>query len=209
MAQGWHPQGSGSCRRGPRLGHRGCSSGPQAQGHIHSLAGSGPQPPALLQSGPRCTAEHRPLLGKRKKRSWAQFLVAKAWCAVPQLTPQPRREGARRNWCPLRAPGSAPLHTPPTAPLCPQRTGREDRHTTLIALLISEPPLQGEGIPCPEALPTLQVFPGLYTEAQVPTHQSSWGGTGHTAGSRPRRPGSSILCMWCDGHAGVGCIHNW
>lgn len=94
VAQGWHPQGPGSCRMVPHLGHRGCSAGPQAQGHTHSLAGSGPQPPALLQSGPHCTAEHRPLSGRSERGSWAQLLLDKAWCAIPRLTAL-RRKGAR------------------------------------------------------------------------------------------------------------------
>lgn len=112
-AQGWRPQGPGSCRRGPPLGHRGCSVGPQTRGHTRSLVGSGPQPPALLQSGPRCTAEHRPLSGRRERGSWARLLVATAWCAIPWLTPPGR--GACWDWCPLRAPGRAP----PPAPLYP------------------------------------------------------------------------------------------
>lgn len=82
VAQGWCPRGPGSCRRGPHLGCRGCSAGPRARGHTHNLAGSGPRPPALLQSGPRCTAEHRPLSGKRERGSWVQPLPAKACCAI-------------------------------------------------------------------------------------------------------------------------------
>lgn len=68
-AQEWRPRGPGSCRRGPHLGHRGCSAGPRARGHTHSLVGSGPRPPALLQSGPRCTAGHRPLSRGRREEA--------------------------------------------------------------------------------------------------------------------------------------------
>lgn len=85
-AQGWRPRGPGSCRRGPHLGHRGCSAGPQTRGHTHSLVGSGPRPPARLQSGPHCTAEHRPLSGRRERGSWARLLAVTAWRAVPWLT---------------------------------------------------------------------------------------------------------------------------
>lgn len=85
LALGWCPQGPGSCRRGPPQGRRGCSAGPRAQGRTHSLVGSGPPPPARLQSGPHCTAEHRPLQGGGREQA-AKFIVAKAWCAVPQLT---------------------------------------------------------------------------------------------------------------------------
>lgn len=154
VALGWCPQDPGSCRRGPRPGRRGCSAGPQAQGRTHSLAGSGPRPRARLQSGPRCTAERRPLSGRRGEDT-ARFLVAKAWCAVPRLLSP--GEGACWDWCPLGVPDSAP------APLCPQTIGMEDGHT-LIALLLNLS-FQGEGLPFPGAYPPVQARVTLLTRA--------------------------------------------
>ena len=122
-ARGWCPRGLGSCRRGPRLGHRGCSAGPRAPGHTHSRAGSGPRPPAPLQCGPRCTAARRPLSGRREKGSWAWLLVAEAWSAVsPAHAHHPMEKGSV-----LGLPSSPP---PLPAPLCPQTTGTEDRALT-------------------------------------------------------------------------------
>lgn len=127
-AQGWHPQGPGSYRRGHYLGHRGHSAGPRAQGHIHSLVGSGPRPHAQLQSGPRCTAEHRPLSGRRESRSWAQLLVAKAWCISPWLTTL-RRGEACWDWYTQ----SSWQHSSPQPTACPtlspdNRDGRQGHY---------------------------------------------------------------------------------
>lgn len=128
-AQEWRPQGPGSCRRGPHPGHKDCSAGRRARGRTHSLGGSGPRPPALLQSGPRCTAGHRPLSGRRERGRWTQPL---AHCprggSMPGLVP------SESSWqC------SSPHLTPPPAPRYHQTTGPEDRATTLLALLLSKP----------------------------------------------------------------------
>lgn len=66
-AQGQCLRGPGSYRKGPHLGHRGFQADRPGQGHTHSLAESGSLLPALPQSEPRCTAERRPLLGRREK----------------------------------------------------------------------------------------------------------------------------------------------
>lgn len=139
VARGWHPQGPGSCRRGHRLGHRGHSAGPRARGHIHSLVGSGPRPHARLQSGPRCTAERRPLSGRRESRSWAQLLVAKAWWSPPGSLPQ--GEGEPSGTGTLGVLGGTPVPSTGPAPLYPQTIGTTDRATTLTALLFPKCPL--------------------------------------------------------------------
>lgn len=125
--------------------------------------------------------------GGGREGAGLQLLRARAWLAG-SLSKLPQEKGLLGDWYPLGALAVLP-------PAVPKPWGWKTR-----PLLCPIPLFQGrKHVPLPRLGLVLQGTP----------HQSFWGDTEHTAGSRPRHPDSSILCRWSGARAGVGCTRHW